>query len=111
MRKLGISPVYLLTALVLGCTGAVLWTGSRLAGGYGVLQESFAGSPARPLLVVTFQEGDCENNLEFLAVLERPEFMGRLAVVALFSGTRAEYESVVERLEARFSRVRFERMA
>jgi hypothetical protein len=111
VRKLGSSPVYLLTALVLGCTGAVLWTDSRLAGDYRVLRESFAGSPARPLLVVTFQEADCENNLAFLAVLERPEFMDRLTAVALFSGTRGEYESVATRLEARFPHVRFARMA
>jgi hypothetical protein len=99
----------LLTLVVLACTGAVLVRENRAAGGYEALHRSY-GPQAHALLVVTFQERDCENNLEFLTVLERPEFRERVGVLALFSGSSREFGAAAARLESRYPHVRFERL-
>jgi hypothetical protein len=108
LRKPRLSPVYLLTIVVLACTGVVVWSNQPWGDGFQALRARAATTSGRPLLVVAFQEGDCESNLEFLSVLERPEFTGRVAVMALFSGTRGQLDPVVEGLESRYPGARFE---
>jgi hypothetical protein len=109
-RAFRISLPYVLTLIVLACTGAVMLADQGAADDYGSLQRRFGASPGRALLVVTFQQRDCESNLEFLHVLERPELRDGVAVVALFSGTDGELEAARERLQSRYPGVRFERL-
>lgn len=109
-RAFRISLPYVLTLIVLACTGAVLLADDGAADGYGGLQRRLGASPAHALFVVAFQQRDCESNLEFLHVLERPEFRDGVTVVALFSGTRGEFADAIVRLESRYPRVRFARL-
>jgi hypothetical protein len=109
-RAFRISLPYVLTLIVLACTGAVLLADDGTADGYGGFQRRFGVSPAHALFVVAFQQRDCESNLEFLHVLERPELRDRMAVVALFSGTSGEFADAIGRLESRYPRVRFARL-
>jgi hypothetical protein len=108
-RAFRISLPYVLTLVVLACTGAVVLT-DQGADGYGALQRRFGASPGRALLVVAFQQRDCESNLEFLHVLERPELKDDVSVVALFSGSEGEFADAAQHLQSRYPGVRFERL-
>lgn len=103
-----ISAVQFLTLIVLACTGVLLWGDRRQVGTF-VSLGARAGVPTgQPVLVVAFQARDCDANLGFLSVLERPELSTSVAALGLFSGTQAEFDGVIARLNRRYPHVRFE---
>jgi hypothetical protein len=101
----------LLTAIVLTCTGALLLQRSADLPALSALRAHVAPSSPAPILVVAFQERDCDGNLGFLDVLQRARFKGRIPVVALFSGSREEFRRVHPRLASRYPQVTFERLS
>ncbi len=61
----------------------------------------------KQFLVVAFTYEDCEANLDFLSLIERPELSASVNVLALFSGRSKEFNEVRGRLESRYPHVRF----
>jgi hypothetical protein len=101
----------LLTAIVLVCTGALLLQRSTGLPALSLLRAHAAPAPSTPVLLVAFQARDCDGNLEFLSVLQRPVFKGRVPAVALFSGSREEFRRVYPRLASRYPHVSFTRLS
>lgn len=108
ITSLRLSSVRFLTAVVVACTGMLLWSNRRHVETFDALGVRADVPAGKPMLVVAFQARDCDSNLGFLSVLERPELGTRVATVGLFSGARAEFDSVIPRLNVRYPHVRFE---
>lgn len=100
----------ILTAVVLTCTGALLWN----RGATGTALSSFhareAARPNEQILFVAFQMADCEANLGFLSVLQRSAFKGRVRPVALFDGSTSDFNHLRPRLEGQYPHVHFAKL-
>jgi hypothetical protein len=92
---LRVSVARFLTLVVLACTGVLLWGDRRRVDTFVALGARAGVPTGQPVLVVAFQARDCDSNLGFLSVLERPELSTSVSALGLFSGTRAEFDGVI----------------